>query len=158
MLLPLPFATFDQIAALGHEVEVYCPGCHRQVKVDPADASLRGKGFAEVRFRCQSLIQPHTAHPARRCNTLGHVYIKSAPGKAIRPGEAIPYAFVSCGRCSPFWAIEQAPLHDPVWRPVWDRVKDRRARLKCPGCGAALLTSWHGTAGVPFTDGFRRRA
>lgn len=58
MLLAPPFTIFDQIAALGLEVEIYCHQCHHRAKADPAGALLRGKRFVDVRFRCQQLISP----------------------------------------------------------------------------------------------------
>lgn len=155
-MLPLPFTTFEEIAALGLEVEVSCPSCHHIASADPASQQLRARRFVDVRFRCQQLIQPYTAHPARRCNTLGHLAIRPPADKAIQPGQAVPHAIVSCGSCVPHWEIAQAPRHDPVWKPLWDKIKDARTRIRCPGCGAGLITSWHGGEGIPFTQNYGR--
>jgi len=158
MKVALPFTTFDEIAALGLEVEINCPACRHRAKADPRSDRLRGKRFVDVRFRCRQMVQRWTAHPAACCDTLGHLCILPAPGKVILPRQAILYAHVACGSCVPHWAILQAPRQDPVWKPVWDRMANKRNRLACPGCNDPLITSWQGQDGIPYTDGWRRRA
>ena len=52
-LVPLPVATFADLAAAGLEVQVWCLRCHTPRKVEiPADRLSRR--FAGARFRCQT--------------------------------------------------------------------------------------------------------
>lgn len=141
-MLALPFTTFDEIAALGLQVEIECRRCHHRAMADPASPRLRGTRFVDVRFRCEQLIQPWTAEPARRCHSLGHLNIKAPADKKIR-GQGIMRAYITCGNCVPGWSIEQAPLDDPLWKPIWDRAT-RSNCLVCPGCGRKLITVWTG--------------
>jgi hypothetical protein len=49
MLRAFPFRTFDEIAAFGLEVPIYCGGCCRYVgPIDLTDDRLRGRLFAGV--------------------------------------------------------------------------------------------------------------
>ncbi len=49
MLRAFPFHTFDEIAALGLEVSVYCSSCYRERSpIDLTDARLRGQPFAGI--------------------------------------------------------------------------------------------------------------
>ena len=40
MLVALPVRTFGDVAALGLNVAVHCPRCHRVTRIDPADIRL----------------------------------------------------------------------------------------------------------------------
>jgi hypothetical protein len=141
-MLALPYTTFDEIAAHGLEVEIECRKCRHRAMADPASPLLRGKRFVDVRFRCQQFVQPWSAQPARRCHSLGHIHIKPTPDKKIH-GQGIMRAYVTCGNCMPSWSIDQAPLDDPLWKPIWGRAT-RSNRLVCPGCGRKLITAWTG--------------
>jgi hypothetical protein len=156
-MLALPFTTFDQVAALGLEVEIYCRRCHHQAKADPASPQLRGKRFVDVRFRCHQTVKLWTAEPARRCDSLGCLTIKPPADKAIRPGQSILHAYVGCGTCVPGWSIAQARRDDPLWKPIWDKEGPRN-RIGCPGCGHKLITHWSGHDGIPYTDGWKRQS
>jgi len=66
------FRTFDDIAAAGYSVDVYCSSCHRTVgPIDLADARLVGRPFTAVRFTCSAEVRHWTVHPARICSCLG---------------------------------------------------------------------------------------
>lgn len=156
-MLALPYTTFDEVAALGLQVEIYCRQCHHQVKADPASPQLRGKRFVDVRYRCHRMVQRWTAEPSKRCGALGTLTIKPAADKAIRPGQSILHAYVGCGNCVPAWSIAQARRDDPLWKPIWDQESPRN-RLGCPRCQNKLVTSWSGHDGIPYTDGWKRRS
>jgi hypothetical protein len=153
MLHALPFTTFDELAALGLEVEIRCPSCYRVTKIDPADERLRDRPFTVTRFRCAGMRDYGFAHPRRPCEGLGHVHIRPPDATRIRPGQAIPWCSIACPRCVPYWEIDQAPRDQPPWQAIWAQPG---ARLACPTCRSVLTTVWHGGDGIPFTDGYHR--
>jgi Zn finger protein HypA/HybF involved in hydrogenase expression len=149
-----PFRTFDEIAALGLEVHVYCPSCHRQTgPIDLGHDRLRGRAFSATRFVCSNNRTYGTAHPPRACGCLGYVMIKPGARDLIPPGRSIPWCSIECPRCVPYWEVSQAARHLPPWNRIWTRPG---VRVACPACGSPLTTVWHGADGVPFTPGFRR--
>jgi DNA-directed RNA polymerase subunit RPC12/RpoP len=158
VMLTLPYTTFDEIAATGLEVEIYCPRCHHEVMVDLASPQLRRKHFVDVRFRCHRMVQRWTAEPAKRCESLGTLTIKPPADKMNGPGHSILHAYIGCGNCVPAWSIAQARRDDrSAVEAIWDQESPRN-RLGCPRCHHKLVTSWSGNDGIPFTDGWKRRS
>lgn len=153
MLRPFPLRTFDEIAALGLEVEVYCASCYRHVgPIDLTDVRLKGRCFAGARFVCSRIRRRFDATPAERCGSLGALYIRPRPGDRIPPRAARPWCSIACPRCVPYWEVEQAARHLPPWDQA---LKGADVRLACPACRSALTTAWSGLEGVPHTDGYR---
>jgi hypothetical protein len=149
-----PFRTFDEIAALGLEVSVYCSSCYRERgPIDLTDARLRGKPFAGTRFVCSSIRRYGSAAPPRACGTLGHLIIRPPARDRIPPGRSIPWCSISCPRCVPCWEVNQAAKHLPPWDKIWT---EPGVRLACPACRSTLTTSWQGGDGIPYTDGNKR--
>ena len=70
-LLPLPFTTFGEIAALDLKATVYCPRCFQHRPIDPAAEQLRDRCFATTRFRCCEV-----RYTGDVCGCLGSVAIK----------------------------------------------------------------------------------
>jgi hypothetical protein len=75
ILLPLPFLTFGDLARQGLEASVYCPSCHRTVRIKVTD-ELRDRRVVvpERRFRCQGTY----VITGRPCGSFGHLAIQSA--------------------------------------------------------------------------------
>src|SRR5476651_2010335 len=75
ILLPLPFLTFGDLARQGLEASVYCPACHRTVRITVTD-ELRDRRVVvpERRFRCQG-TRVITSDP---CGALGFLAIERA--------------------------------------------------------------------------------
>jgi hypothetical protein len=96
MFHPLPFTTFDEIAALGFEIEVHCSSCYRQTKVDPADRRLSDRVFAAAPFRCSGRRDHGFAVPLQPCRAPGFVYIK--PAVLLPVGGEVTLIFLSCPR------------------------------------------------------------
>jgi hypothetical protein len=154
MLRAFPIWTFDEIAALQLEVEIYCPACYRYVgPIDLADRRLHGKPFAGTRFRCTRVRQPYSALPPTVCGCLGHVVVRPRPTDFIPPAKSIPWCSISCPRCVPGWEISQAAPHLPPWRGL---VGKPGVRMTCPACRSQLTTSWSGGDGIPHPDGYER--
>ena len=102
MLRAFPFRTFDEIAELGLAVEIYCPSCYRTVgPIDLADGRLRGRFFANTRFRCSQTRRIYDASPSRVCGCLGHIIVRPAPADFIPPHRSIAWCSITCPRCVP---------------------------------------------------------
>jgi len=152
MLRTFPFRAFDEIAALGLEVHIYCSSCYRYVgPIDLGDERLRGRSFVGTRFVC--------GQARRICNDslqvfgrLGHVIVRPRPADFIPPSKSIPWCSISCPRCVPTWEVSQAAKHLPPWNGIWTEPD---VQLACPACRSVLTTSWSGLEGVPHTDGHR---
>src|SRR5262245_37687761 len=100
MLRAFPFRTFDEIAALDLEVEIYCPSCYRYVgRIDLTDARLRGRLFASARFVCGRVHRIYDA--SRVCGCLGHVVVRPRPADFIPPARSIPNLGDQPGRQTP---------------------------------------------------------
>jgi hypothetical protein len=154
MLRAFPFRTFDEIAELGLAVEIYCPSCYHTVgPIDLADERLRGRFFANTRFRCSQSRRIYDASPPRECRCLGHIIVRPAPADFIPPHRSIAWCSITCPRCVPHWEVSQAAKHLPPWDKIWTRSG---VQLACPACRAALTTTWYGGDGIPYTDGKRR--
>jgi len=154
MLRAFPFRTFDEIAALGLEVEVYYPGCYRYVgPIDLMDERLRGRPFTGARFVCSQTRRIYDASPPTVCGCRGHIVVRPPACDLIKPGQSIPWCSISCPRCVPPWEVSQAAAHLPPWKSIWTQPG---VRVACPACRSPLATSWHGGEGIPCTDGYRR--
>lgn len=155
MLRPFPFRTFDEIAALGLEVEIYCPRCYRHAgPIDLSDPRLRGRTFARTRFVCSRMRQVFSATPPAPCGCLGSIVIRPRPADRIPIGQSTPWCSIACPACVPHWEVTQAAPHLLPWSRIW--TGGGGVALACPACGSRLTTVWHGGAGVPFTEGYRR--
>lgn len=154
MLRAFPFRTFNEIADLGLEVEVYCPSCHRTVgPIDLGDARLRGRPFACTRFVCSRARSIYDAIPPRACGCLGHIIVRPPSSDFIPSNRSIPWCSIACPRCVPHWEVSQAARHLPPWDKIWTQAG---VRLACPACRSLLTTTWYGGDGIPYTDGKRR--
>ena len=154
MLRAFPFRTFDEIAELVLAVEIYCPSCYRTVgPIDLADGRLRGRFFANTRFRCSQTRRIYDASPSRVCGCLGHIIVRPPPADFIPPHRSIAWCSITCARCVPHWEVSQAAKHLPPWDKIWTRPGER---LACPACRTPLTTTWYGGDGIPYTDGKRR--
>jgi hypothetical protein len=154
MLRVFPFRTFDEIAALGLQVEIYCGGCYRYVgPINLADPRLHGRLFVSTRFVCSRTRRIY--NESRVCGCLGHIVVRPRPADFIPPARSIPWCSISCPRCVPTWEISQAAKHLPPWNAIWT---DPDIRLAWPACRSPLTTSWSGGEGIPHTDGYQRKA
>jgi hypothetical protein len=145
MLRTFPFRTFDDIAALGLEVHIYCPSCYRYVgPIDLGDKRLRGRSFIGARFTCQQALRIY--NDARQvCGCLGHVIVRPRPADFIPPNKSTPWCSISCPRCVPTWEVSQAARHLHSWNGIWT---EPGVRLACSVCRSVLTTSWSGLEGV----------
>ena len=142
VLRPFPFRTFDQIAALGLEVAVYCASCHRHVgPIDLADARLKGWPFSRRALRLQPDPPAFRRRTRRALCSLGALYIRPRPGDRIPPQAAVPWCSIACPRCVPYWEVEQAARHLPPWDQA---LQGAGGRLACPACRSPLATVWLG--------------
>lgn len=75
ILLPLPFLTFGDLVRQGLEASVYCPSCHRTVRIKVND-ELRNLRVVvpERRFRCQGT----NVIAGTPCQASGHLSIQRA--------------------------------------------------------------------------------
>jgi hypothetical protein len=140
MLHSLPFKTFGEIAALGLQAKIYCPGCHEHRPIDPAAEHLRDRCFATTRFRCTK-----TRYTGDICGCHGSVEIE--PTVLLPVGGEDPLAFLSCGTCLPPWEINYVPIDRPQWSVV---KRERDDRFKCPGCQRAVAWRIHGPTWRPI--------
>ena len=139
MLHPLPFSTFGQIAALGLEVGVYCPGCFAERRIDPASEALRDRCFATIRFRCS-----RSRWNGLTCNAAGSVTIR--PRELLKVGDPITLTFLFCNDCVPPWDIKRVQLDKPPWLIEGWKTGDR---FQCPGCRGPVSWHIHGPAWRP---------
>jgi hypothetical protein len=154
MLRAFPFQTFDEIAGLGLEVTIYCPNCYRTVgPIDLADERLRGRRFNDGPFTSSAMRQVGYAHTPRSCGCTGMLSIRPPSRDFIPPDRAVPWCSIACPRCVPPWEVNQAARHLPPWKNIWT---EPGVRLACPACRSPVTTTWHGSPGIPRTDGFRR--
>ena len=154
MLRPFPFRTFDEIAALDLEVQIYCPKCYRYAgPIDLADPRLRGRVFTRTRFVCSRVRQLFDATPPAACGCLGSIVIRQRFADGIPPGRSIPWCSIACPTCVPYWEVSQAAPHLPPWNKVWTRPGG--ISLACPTCRSPVSTVWYGGRGVPYTEGYR---
>jgi hypothetical protein len=132
-LLPLPFVTFSEIAALGLKASIYCSGCYEHRPIDPTAEHLRDRCFARARFRCTKL-----RYTGAVCGCPGSVAIK--PSVLLPGGGEDTLAFLYCSTCEPSWEINHMPIDKPPWS-----VLDRKGndRFKCPGCGKSVAWRIH---------------
>lgn len=146
-LRAFPFRTFDDIAAAGYTVDVYCSSCHRTVgPIDLTDARLVGRPFTAVRFRCSAEICLWTAHPSRICGCPGRLSIKPPARDIVPPTRSLPCCTIGCRRCLPIWEVYQAAKHLPPWNRIFTGPD---VRLPCPACRSPLATWWSGGDGIP---------
>jgi hypothetical protein len=87
----------------------------------------------------------------------GNIIVRPRPADFIPPSKSIPWCSIECPRCVPQWEVSQAVKH---LQPGRRFLPSADARLRCPniGCCAILTTTWSGFDGVPFTEGWERRA
>jgi hypothetical protein len=138
-LLPLPFTTFGEIAALGLKATVYCSRCYQHRPIDPAAEHLRDRCFATARFRCCEI-----RYTGGVCGCLGSVAIK--PSVLLPVGGKDTLAFLFCVTCEPSWEINHVPIDQPPWSVVDRQSNDR---FRCPGCGKAAAWRIHGPTWRP---------
>jgi hypothetical protein len=105
-LLPLPFTTFGEIAALGLKATVYCSRCYEHRPIDPAAEHLHDRCFSTTRFRCTKIRYTGAA-----CGSPGSVEIE--PSVMLPVGGEDTLAFLSCGTCLPSWEINYVPIDRP---------------------------------------------
>jgi hypothetical protein len=122
-LLPLPFRTFGELAALGFKATVYCCACYEHRFIDPAAEHLRDRCFATTRFRCTKI-----RYTGNVCGCAGSVEIE--PCMPLPVGGKDHLAFLSCVTYLPAWEINFVPIDQPPWS-VANRKGDDR--FKCPG-------------------------
>ena len=127
-LLPLPFTTFGEIAALDLKATVYCSRCFQHRPIDPAAEHLRDRCFATTRFRCCEV-----RYTGDVCGCPGSVAIK--PSVLLPVGGKGTLAFLFCVTCEPSWEINHVPIDKPPWSAVNRTNNDR---FKCPGFGRAV--------------------
>jgi len=137
-LLPLPFTTFGEIAALGFKARIYCSRCYAHRPIDPIAEHLRDRCFATTRFRCTKIRYTGTV-----CGCGGSVEIE--PFVLLPVGGEDTLAFLFCVTCEPSWEINHVPIDKPPWS-VNHKGSDR---FKCPGCGKAVAWRIHGLAWRP---------
>jgi hypothetical protein len=106
-LLPLPFTTFGEIAALGLKATVYCSGCYEHRPIEPAAENLRDRCFATTRFRCNKI-----RYTGAVCGCSGSVVIK--PAMLLPVGGEDTLAFLYCSTCEPSWEINHMRLPTPL--------------------------------------------
>jgi hypothetical protein len=93
-LLPLPFTTFGEIAALDLKATVYCSRCFQHRPIDPAAEHLRDRCLATTRFRCCEI-----RYTGGVCGCLGSGAIK--PSVLLPVGGKDTLAFLFCVTCEP---------------------------------------------------------
>jgi hypothetical protein len=72
-LLPLPFTTFGEIAALGLKASVYCSRCYAHRPIDPAAGNLRERCFETTRTKIR--------YTGNVCGYAGSIEIEPSTGR-----------------------------------------------------------------------------
>jgi hypothetical protein len=127
-LVPLPLSTFSDVAALGLELHVWCPGCKATRPVDVK--ALHARRFPGSRFRCA------------RCDSPGRPKVR--PAVLLPVGGADRLAFPWCNACN--WEAGHLPIDQEPWNVVNRAPGDRFA---CPGCRRAVQWHIHGPTWRP---------
>jgi hypothetical protein len=122
-LLPLPFTTFGDLAALGLKATVYCSRCYQHRPIDPAAEHLRDRCFATTRFRCCEI-----RYTGDVCGCLESVAIK--PPVLLPVGGKDTPAFLFCITCEPSWEINHVPIDQP---PMVSGGPEQQRPLQVPG-------------------------
>jgi hypothetical protein len=122
-LLPLPFTTFGETAALGLKATVYCSRCYQHRPIDPAADLLRDRCFATTRFRCCEI-----RYTGDVCGCLGSVAIK--PCRSVAKTR---WPSCSASRVSRRGRFNHVPIDQPPWSVV-DRARAMTA-LGARGAG-----------------------
>ena len=132
-LLPLPFVTFSEIAALRLKASIYCSGCYEHCPIDPTAEHLRDRCFATTSFRCTKI-----RYTGAVCGCPGSVAIE--PSMLLPVGGEDTLAFLYCSTCQPSWEINHVPIDKPPWSRLNRKSNDR---FRCPACGKAVAWAVH---------------
>jgi hypothetical protein len=117
--LPLPVATFADLATFGLAVHVWCLRCHTMRSVEiPADRLSRR--FTDTRFRCQA------------CGAPGYPSFRSS----VSADDGGPITDLYCGKCLPPWEMRNLRLDLPPWSAFTLGSGQVFAR---PGCRRPVL-------------------
>jgi hypothetical protein len=136
-LHPLPFTTFEEIAALGLELHVHCPSCHATRRLTIECQPWRDRRFATARFRCRAVSWRREI-----CDSPGAVQVR--PAKLLPIGGAVTLAFLFRRRCT--WSIDRVQLDQPPWSTARMASGDRYC---CPACGGRVNWHIHGPTWCP---------
>jgi hypothetical protein len=138
-LLPLPFTTFGELAALWLKAAVYCSRCYEHRPVESTAEHLRDRCFATTRFRCTKI-----RYTGNVCGCSGSVAVQ--PSVLLPVGGEDTLAFLFCGTSQPSWEINHVPIDKSPWSVVNHEGNDR---FRCPGCGRAVAWRIHGPTWRP---------
>jgi hypothetical protein len=105
MLHSLPFKTFGEIAALGLQAKIYCPGCHKHRPID----LLPVGGEDPLAFlSCGTCLPPWE---------INYVPIDRPPWSVVKRERDDRFKCPGCQRAVA-WRI-----HGPTWRPIYCRYE-----------------------------------